>query len=264
MTKRPTQQRSKMLSIDIIEMSDIKTQRQINRIERQKKNLLKTVTVASEVSEHTKVKIVPKTERQKDLLYALEHYNQIIVTGPAGVGKTYVTVSYAAKMYLSGEIDKIVITRPNESTGKSLGHFPGDVNEKMMNWLGETVSILKKQLTPSVFDIAMKNGSIEMVPFETIRGRSFANAFILLTEAQNTSIDCMKSLVTRVGEGSTLVIDGDIIQTDIKGTNGLSWVREKTLDNKGIRELSGIVNFDICDVVRSGLCGEWVKVIYNQ
>lgn len=176
---------------------------------------------------------------------------------------TYITTTFAAQLYIKREVDKIVITRPTVAVETSIGFFPGTIEEKMSVWLAETIGILKQTLGSEAYEIAMKHGDIEIVPFEVIRGRSLNNSFILLTEAQNTTVKEMKAFVTRTGENSRVVIDGDINQSDIGPDNGLSWGIKMVKKFKSLSELTGIIEFNSDDIVRSGLCGAWVKAIEN-
>lgn len=208
--------------------------------------------------------LLPKTTRQTRLLSCMQDYDQVVVFGPSGVGKTFLTVSYAAELFLRGKIDKIVITRPVVGTGKTIGLLPGDLEEKMKHWLAEIVIILKDRLGAGAYEVALGAGEIEMVPLEYIRGRSFSNTFIVMTEAQNSTIDEMKALVTRIGENSKLILDGDVRQTDLKGENGLLWAIDTIKGNYALQSQTGIVEFQVEDIVRSGLCSDWVKAIWGS
>lgn len=205
-----------------------------------------------------------KTQKQKEFHDSIYKNDQTLVFGPAGVGKTYIAVACAAYMYLTGKIQKIVITRPVVGTGRTIGLLPGDLNEKMGVWLAETIVLLKEQLGTGTYDIALKHGDIEIVALEHIRGRSFSNTFIFMTEAQNTTIEEMKALVTRIGEDSKLVLDGDVLQSDLKEGNGMLWAIESIQDTYELQEYSGVVQFGIGDVVRSGLCAAWVRAIWSK
>ncbi len=174
---------------------------------------------------------------------------------------TYITVTYAAQAYIKHEVDKIVITRPTIAVETSIGFFPGSVEEKMSVWLAETIGILKQTLGSEAYEIAMKHGDIEIVPFEVIRGRSLNNSFILLTEAQNTTVKEMMAFVTRTGDSSRVVIDGDINQSDIGPHNGLVWCLKMVKQYESLKDMSGIIEFTADDIVRSGLCGAWVRAI---
>lgn len=135
------------------------------------------------------------------------------------------------------------------------------IDEKMSVWLAETINILKQTLGSEAYEIALKHGDIEIVPFEVIRGRSLNNSFILLTEAQNTTVKEMMAFVTRTGENSRVVIDGDINQSDIGPSNGLVWCLKMVKQYESLKDMSGIIEFTADDIVRSGLCGAWVRAI---
>lgn len=192
----------------------------------------------------------------KTHLYVTDNY---VVTH-----NTYITTTYAAQEFIKGNFDKIIITRPTVAIETSIGFFPGTLEEKMSVWLAETINILKQTLSPEGYGIALKNGDIEIVPFEVIRGRSLNKSIILLTESQNTTVKEMAAFVTRTGQDSKVIIDGDIRQSDITGKNGLVWALDMIDHNPGLAALSGMVEFDSDDIVRSGLCGAWVKAIEKQ
>lgn len=206
----------------------------------------------------------PLNETQKLLLQALRKSEQTLIFGPAGTGKTFVSVTYAADMFLEGKIKKIILTRPNTGVGKSIGFLPGTLEEKFAVWLAETIAILKNRLGEAIYDIALKKGAIEMVPLEYMRGRSFEDAFILGTEMQNATKEEVLALVTRVGENSKLVLDGDVRQCDIRSNNGLNWAKEMIEKNSDLQKYSSVVEFTINDVVRSGLCGAWVRAVWGE
>lgn len=204
-----------------------------------------------------------KTQNQKRFYQLLQQREQVVVFGPSGVGKTYVAICHAAELYLTGRIKKIVITRPIVGVGKSIGALPGEKDDKMKPWLAEVMHILEERLGKGTVETAMKHGEIEIAALEHIRGRSFAETFIFMTESQNTTIDEMMALVTRVGEGSQIVLDGDIRQTDLKGENGLLWAIEKIRDTPALYAMSGVIEFSVDDIVRSGLCAAWVRAIWG-
>ena len=205
--------------------------------------------------------IVPRTENQKLLLDALKGNTQVLVLGPAGTGKTYVTATYAADQYILKEIDKIVITRPHVAVGKDLGYLPGTLEEKTYPWALPVLDVLTKHLGKGAVDTGIKNGNIEMAPLALMRGRSFDNAFILVDETQNITTHELKMLLTRVGEGSTIVLNGDVQQSDLKEADGLSKIIH--LAKKHMLPVP-IVEFGIDDIVRSDICAEWVKVFMKE
>ena len=196
----------------------------------------------------------PLTRKQEALIHAIEGNQMVVTTGSPGTGKTYVPASLAARAYLREDIDYIILTRPNVSQSKSLGFRPGDMIEKAWEWFAEVLSVLEKWLQPGGLYTAMKKGNIQIVPFETMRGRSFNNGFVFLDEAQNTTVDEMKMFVTRIGDAN-VVLNGDINQSDIGANSGL----RRALD---IIRACGmdvpVIEFDHEDIVRSELCKQWI------
>ena len=207
------------------------------------------------------IKLSPKTVKQSEYITALLRADQIVVLGPAGTGKTYVAATYAAQQYAVKNIDKIILTRPNIAAGKSLGFFPGTLDDKMAPWMMPVVEVLNKHLGRTVVDIAMKNGNIELAPFETMRGRSFENAFVLLDEAQNTTLDELKMFLTRVGENTKVILNGDVSQTDLKENSGLKKIIHMV---KSHMLPIPVVEFGVEDIVRSDLCKLWIETFIKE
>lgn len=186
---------------------------------------------------------------------ALQKDAQVIVCGYSGTGKTFIAATTAANMYLQKQIDKIVITRPNIAVGKDLGYLPGDLYEKFAPWAMPVLDVLQKQLGEATFEIALKRGNIEMAPLSLMRGRSFENAFIILDEAQNTTVPEIKMFLTRIGQNCKVVVNGDIKQSDINGQSGLSKIIH--LAKKNNLPIS-IIEFGVEDIVRSDICKDWI------
>jgi phosphate starvation-inducible PhoH-like protein len=205
--------------------------------------------------------IIPRTDKQKELIDAIKSSSQVLILGPAGTGKTYVTATCAADLYTLKEIDKIIITRPHVAVGKDIGFLPGTLEEKAQPWALPVLDVLVKHLGRGAVDTALKNGNIEIAPLALMRGRSFDNAFIIADEAQNIEVPEIKMLLTRVGEGSTIVLNGDIQQSDLKGTSGLAKIIH--LAKKHMLDVP-VVEFGIDDIVRSGICADWVKVFMKE
>jgi len=205
--------------------------------------------------------MVPKTERQKELVEALQNSQQIFILGPAGTGKTYVTATYAADLYTTKEIDKIVITRPHVAVGKELGFLKGDLTEKTMPWALPVLDVLEKHLGKGTVETGIKNGNIEMAPLALMRGRSFDNAFIIVDETQNITTHELKMLLTRVGEGTTIVLNGDVQQSDLKEADGLTKVIH--LAKKHLLPVP-IIEFGVDDIIRSDICAQWVRVFLEE
>jgi phosphate starvation-inducible PhoH-like protein len=205
--------------------------------------------------------IVPKTDKQKELLDALKASSQVFILGPAGTGKTYVTATYAADLYTTKEIDKIVITRPHVAVGKELGFLKGDLQEKTMPWALPVLDVLEKHLGKGTVETGIKNGNIEMAPLALMRGRSFDNAFIIVDETQNITTHELKMLLTRVGEDTTIVLNGDVQQSDLKEADGLSKVIH--LAKKHMLPVP-VIEFGVDDIIRSDICAQWVKVFMKE
>ena len=205
--------------------------------------------------------IVPKTDNQAKLISAIASSKQVLILGPAGTGKTYVTATCAADLYTLKEIGKIVITRPHVAVGKDIGFLPGTLEEKAQPWALPVLDVLVKHLGRGAVDTGLKAGNIEVATLALMRGRSFDDAFIIVDEAQNIEIPEIKMLLTRVGEGSTIVLNGDIQQSDLKGTSGLAKIIH--LSKKYMLD-APVVEFGIDDIVRSGICADWVKVFMKE
>lgn len=205
--------------------------------------------------------IRPLNPRQAEYLDALQHSEQVFVLGPAGTGKTWLAATHAADRLRAHEIDRIILTRPNVPCGRSLGFFPGDLNEKFAPWAAPVVEAIKERMGRNAFEIALKNGDVEMVPFEVMRGRSFQDAFVLLDEAQNATADEIKVFLTRIGEGCTTVVNGDVTQTDIDEASGLAVALRMIADqNMPVP----VIQFTADDIVRSGVCGMWVRAFESM
>ncbi len=206
--------------------------------------------------EGRQVVLLPKNDKQTAYIKALKSCPQVIVTGPAGTGKTYIASVYAATLFVKGVIDKIILTRPNVAAGRSLGFFPGTMEEKMAPWVIPFTDVLESCLGKEVYEIAMRKRQIDIVPFEVMRGRTFNRAFVILDEAQNTSPSEMKMFLTRIGEESQVLLNGDIKQSDLKTTSGLKTIIDMIQKQKLPVEH---VEFSVDDIVRSDICAMWVK-----
>jgi phosphate starvation-inducible PhoH-like protein len=193
---------------------------------------------------------------QGDYLDALSTSPQVVVLGPAGTGKTWIAATYAADLYRNRRISKIILTRPNVPCGRSLGFFPGSLEDKFAPWVAPVVEAIKDRIGAPAYEIALKRGHIELVPFQVMRGRSWKNAFVLLDEAQNTTPAEIKMFLTRVGEDCTVIINGDVSQCDLDETSGLHTVLHLI---KSQRLPVPVIEFTAADIVRSGLCAMWVR-----
>jgi phosphate starvation-inducible PhoH-like protein len=205
--------------------------------------------------------LVPQNDRQKHYINAIEESSQIIVLGPAGTGKTYIAATKAANMYITKQIDKIIITRPNVAAGKSIGYFPGTLEEKMMPWVMPVLEVLHWHLGKGAVETGIKNGNIEIAPFETMRGRSFTDAFVILDEAQNVTPHEIKMFLTRIGQNCTVILNGDIFQSDLSETSGLS--KAIHMVKKYMLPVP-VIEFQAEDIVRSDLCKQWIIAFMKE
>lgn len=207
------------------------------------------------------IEIRPLTEAQADYLDSLKDSDVVVAVGCAGTGKTYVAASFAAQLYITGKIRTIVLTRPNvPGGGTSIGFFPGEKDEKMMHWMGPVIRVLQQHLGKDKVTQMLKAGEILLEPFETLRGASFDDAFVLLDEAQNASFEELEMFLTRQGQNSLYVVDGDPDQSDLQHS-GLSRL-VNMIDRQDLAV--SVIEFDEDDIVRSDTCAMWIKAFKKE
>ena len=204
----------------------------------------------------------PKTQSQAELYYDLDHKSLVVALGPAGTGKTYTCCMKAASWLSKGQINKIILTRANVPTGKSLGAVPGTLEEKLVPWMLPMTDVLRYGLGNGFYEYLVKNQQIETVSIETIRGRSFKDAIVLVDEAQQLTIDEVKAITTRIGEGSVLVLMGDPKQSDLRTRSGL--MQFVDLVEKHSPDGCSVTTFDLNDIVRSDTCAQMVRMFYKE
>lgn len=196
----------------------------------------------------------PRTPNQSKYIDAMRKHDMVFGVGPAGTGKTFLAVAAAVEMYKNGEVERLVFTRPAVEAGERLGFLPGDLLEKIDPYLRPIYDALRELMTGDVVQKKMATGDIEIAPLAFMRGRTLKNAFVVLDEAQNTTAMQMKMFLTRMGEGTRMVITGDPTQIDLpNGTS--SGLKEAINILKDIPEVS-FVHFDKNDVVRHKLVGK--------
>ena len=204
--------------------------------------------------------LLPKNENQRVLLDALKYDKLVVAQGSSGVGKSLLAVWHAAKQLNAKQIKKVVLIRAYQPlAGRSIGLLPGSAAEKLMPFYQQLIDYFEDFLGKATTEIHLKNGSIEICSLETIRGRSWDDAIILVDEAQCLYVPEVQALVTRVGETSQIIFCGDDtgMQTDVKnGMNGLRYLKKLT-EKYNISETS-FVNFTREDICRSGLTKEFV------
>ena len=209
-----------------------------------------------------KKSVIPRSERQKNYVSALKENEVIISTGPAGTGKTFLAVAVALTMLLDKKIERIILSRPAVEAGERLGFLPGDMREKVDPYLRPLYDSLYDLLDFEKIQKKIEIGDIEIAPVAFMRGRTLKNSFAILDEAQNATDIQIKMFLTRIGENSKIVINGDPSQIDLpnKSLSGLN-KSKKLLGH--LKEIS-VVDFDHTDVVRHPLVSKIVKAYADQ
>jgi len=207
-----------------------------------------------------KREVLPRSRRQLDYLRAIRTSDVVFGVGPAGTGKTYLAMAMAVSEFLKGNVSRIILTRPARESGENLGFLPGSLEEKIMPYLRPLYDALYDMMGIDEVAGLLERGVIEVAPLAFMRGRTLNNAFIILDEAQNTTVEQMLMFLTRMGFNSRCVITGDPSQSDLTGRerSGLLHAIE-TLRN--VEEI-GFVFFDTRDVVRHALL-EKIILAYN-
>lgn len=183
-------------------------------------NTRMTKKYKSDISADT-TRLEPMNAMQDAYIKAIRNDSMVLCTGVLGSSKTFIPAVLAAELMVTKVVDKIVIARPTEGKGKSVGYFKGTKDEKMSGWCTPITDTLKQRLGIGNFEAFVENGKIEMLALEQIKGRSWDDTFILVDEAEDLDPDVAKSLVTRIGVRSKLVVTGDIAQQDLLAYSGL-------------------------------------------
>ncbi len=209
-----------------------------------------------------KKSVIPRSEKQKNYIRALKESDIVISAGPAGTGKTFLAVAVALTMLLDKKIERIILSRPAVEAGERLGFLPGDMREKVDPYLRPLYDSLYDLLDFEKIQKKIEVGDIEIAPLAFMRGRTLKNSFAILDEAQNATDTQIKMFLTRIGENSKIVINGDPSQIDLpnKTMSGLN--RSKKLLGH-LKEIS-VVDFDHTDVVRHPLVSKIVKAYSDK
>ena len=204
-----------------------------------------------------KKKILPRTFTQAQYLKALRGNTLTFGLGPAGTGKTYLAVAEAVEKISTGEVDKIILSRPAVEAGEQLGFLPGDLKDKIDPYLIPLYDALGDCINKEKVSKMIEKGKIEIAPLAFMRGRTLSHSYIILDEAQNTSPMQMKMFLTRLGKGSKMVITGDLTQVDLPKPNA-SGLCEAIKVTKNLKDIEH-VHFTENDVIRHTLVTEIVK-----
>jgi phosphate starvation-inducible PhoH-like protein len=201
--------------------------------------------------------IVPRSATQIRYMEALTRNDIIFALGPAGTGKTYLAVAQAVAQLITGSVDRLILSRPAVEAGEKIGFLPGDMKEKVDPYLRPLYDALYDCLPAEQVERRIASGEIEIAPIAFMRGRTLANSFIILDEAQNTTPGQMKMFLTRFGEHSRMVVCGDPKQTDLPDPNA-SGLNDAVGRLEGVESIA-MVRFGIADVVRHPIVGRIVE-----
>src|SRR5262245_45094108 len=202
--------------------------------------------------------IVPRSGTQIDYMKALGSKDMIFALGPAGTGKTYLAVAQAVSQLITGSVQRLILSRPAVEAGERLGFLPGDMKEKVDPYLRPLYDALYDCMPPEQVERRLASGEIEVAPIAFMRGRTLADAFVILDEAQNTTREQMKMFLTRFGQGSRMVICGDPRQVDIPGGDAHSGLADAVGRLSGVEGIA-VVRFTAADVVRHPIVGRIVE-----
>jgi phosphate starvation-inducible PhoH-like protein len=201
--------------------------------------------------------VAPRSPRQAAYIEAMREHELVFGLGPAGTGKTYLAVAVAVSMFLSGQVDRIILSRPAVEAGERLGFLPGDIKDKIDPYLRPFYDALNDMMPTDTVLKRLESGEIEIAPLAFMRGRTLANAIVILDEAQNTTPVQMKMFLTRLGEYSRMVVTGDLSQIDLP-IGARSGLAEAVATLEGMKGAS-FIRFTNDDVVRNPLVTRIVR-----
>tara|TARA_B100000029_G_scaffold502811_1_gene578714 strand:+ start:1317 stop:2333 length:1017 start_codon:yes stop_codon:yes gene_type:complete len=216
-----------------------------------------TVQSLGDIIKTPKRSVIPRSKKQKEYVQSLKTNQIVISLGPAGTGKTYLAVAVALSMLLEKKVERIILSRPAVEAGEKLGFLPGDMKEKIDPYLRPLYDALYDLLDYEKIQRKIESGAIEIAPLAFMRGRTLKNSFAILDEAQNATETQIKMFLTRIGENSKLVVNGDPSQIDLQNKNHSGLIKSQTI-LKNIKGIS-IVNFDHQDVMRHPLVTKIVE-----
>lgn len=200
--------------------------------------------------------ISAKTKNQQTYIMSIIENDIIFCSGPSGTGKSFIALGIACEHLHRGDIDCIIIARPLVCVGKDIGALPGEVKQKIEPYLGPMQDNLKRFLGP-YYGLYLSENKIRFEPIELMRGATFNHAYMILDEAQNCTFEQLKMFITRMGEGSKVMINGDTKQNDLKGKSGLDQCMAMLIDIEQI----GINRLDYCDIQRNGILEKVLRAL---
>lgn len=206
--------------------------------------------------------IKARTMNQRKIVEAIKNHDMLFAIGPAGSGKTYTSVALAVKFLKEKKIKKIILTRPAVESGENLGYLPGDLKQKLDPYMQPLYDALFDMLPTEKLNDYIDNGIIQIAPLAFMRGRTLENAFVILDEGQNTTVQQMKMFLTRMGVRSKFIINGDVTQIDLpkKLQSGLIHAQKNLIKIKNI----SFIKLDNKDIIRHKLITEIIKAYKNE
>ena len=207
--------------------------------------------------------ITPRSAMQGEYMRQLASRDIIFALGPAGTGKTYVAVAQAVSQLITGSVQRLILSRPAVEAGERLGFLPGDMKEKVDPYLRPLYDALYDCMPPEQVDRRIASGEIEIAPIAFMRGRTLADAFVILDEAQNTTREQMKMFLTRFGQNSRMVVCGDPRQIDIPGGERMSGLADAVSRLEEVEGI-GVTRFAAADVVRHPIVGRVVEAYEGE
>ncbi|MFM8422438.1 MAG: PhoH family protein [Candidatus Fonsibacter sp.] len=247
---------AKFVNTNSIEKEDIKTIFDVTKMNRAEENP-NSIYGDNDAIKTAKKIILPRSEKQKIYVDALKNHKIVMALGPAGTGKTFLAVAVAVTFLLEDKVKKIILSRPAVEAGENLGFLPGDMKDKIDPYLIPLYDSLYELLGYEKIQRKIEEGIIEIAPLAFMRGRTLKDSFVILDEAQNATFTQIKMFLTRLGNNSTMVINGDPLQVDLAKSKE-SGLYETTKILKDIKEIKTI-NFDHNDVMRHPLVSKIVK-----
>ena len=206
--------------------------------------------------------IRPRNPRQQQLMQAVDKHELVFAEGPAGTGKTFLAVALAVDALRQGKISRVILVRPAVEAGEKIGYLPGDLQEKFDPYMRPLYDSIFATMGNKQANECLNNGTIEIAPLAFMRGRTFTNAFAILDEAQNTTVEQMRMFLTRLGANSSAIVTGDLQQTDLEPNqeSGLSFALRRTRTLPSVTS----VTFDDSDIVRSSLVRQLVQALASK
>tara|TARA_E500000178_G_C16979565_1_gene735072 strand:+ start:194 stop:1198 length:1005 start_codon:yes stop_codon:yes gene_type:complete len=248
---------NKYLLTNLIEKGDI-----ILSIKKNMKPIESNIQSFQQLIKTPRKSVIARSEKQSEYIKALKENDIIMSLGPAGTGKSFLAVSIAVTLLMEKKVDRVILSRPAVEAGEKLGFLPGDMKEKVDPYLRPLYDALYELFGADKIDKKIDTGEIEIAPLAFMRGRTLKNCFAILDEAQNATETQIKMFLTRIGENSKLVVNGDPSQIDLINKNHSGLIKSKNI-LKDLKEIK-IVEFDHTDVVRHPLVSKIIRAYQKK